>query len=77
MKIHLEYVAMLAVKGARSGSEIELPDGATIGTLLEKLQVAPAHCGSIAPFVNNERVRQTAVLKTGDRVFLALPISGG
>ena len=68
---------MLAVKGARSGSEIELPDGATIGALLERLRVPPAHRAAIAPFVNNERVRQTTILNNGDYVFLALPISGG
>lgn len=77
MKLHLEYVAMLDVKGARSGGEVEMPDGATIGSLLEKLQVAPAHRTSVTPFVNDARATQRTELKDGDRVFLALPISGG
>lgn len=77
MKVHLEYVAMLDVKGATSGSEIEVSDGATIDTLLEKLQVAPSHRTSVTPFVNDARATQRTALKDGDRVFLALPISGG
>ncbi len=77
MKIRLEYVAILQVKGARSGSEIELPEGATVGALLEKLQIAPAHRASIAPFVNDRRARLTTALRDGDRAFLALPVGGG
>lgn len=68
---------MLDVKGARSGSEVEVPEGATIGSLLEQLQVAPAHRTSVTPFVNDARATLRTLLKDGDRVFLALPISGG
>lgn len=77
MKIHLEFVAMLDVKGARSGEALELADGATVGALLERLQVAPSHRTSVTIFVNEERATTATRLKEGDKVFLALPISGG
>lgn len=77
MKIHIEHVAMLVVKGATNGGEVEVADGATIGSLLEQLEVSPAHRKTITPFVNDKRATQATTLKGGDRVFLALPISGG
>lgn len=77
MNIQLEFVAMLDVKGARSGSTIDVPDGATVGALLEMLRIAPAHRSSVTPFVNDRRATLTTRLAEGDRVFLALPISGG
>jgi sulfur carrier protein ThiS len=77
MKIHLEYVAMLDVRGARSGAPLEVPEGATVGALLEQLHVKPEHRKTVTPFVNEQRATTGTALKDGDRVFLALPISGG
>lgn len=68
---------MLDVKGARSGSMLDVPDGATLGDLLQKLQVAPAHRTSVTPFVNDRRATLATKLAAGDRVFLSLPLSGG
>lgn len=77
MKIQIEYVAMLDVKGFRSGQAIELPDAATLGDLLDRLNVAPSHRTSVTPFVNDERATLATRLRDGDRVFITLPISGG
>ena len=77
MKVHLEYVALLQVKGARSGEEIALEDGATIGSLLALLHIRPEHQRVIAPFVNDRRGTLATRLQEGDRVFLALPVGGG
>mgnify|MGYP001244615736 CR=1 FL=1 len=77
MKIRLEYVAMLQVKGARSGEDLVVEDGATIGSLLELLHIRPEHRRVIAPFVNDRRGTLTTGLREGDRVFLALPVGGG
>lgn len=77
MNVHLEFVAMLHLKGARSGQTVALPEGATLATLLEQLAVAPPHRKAITLFVNEQRATATTKLKDGDKVFLALPISGG
>lgn len=77
MNVHLEYVAMLHLAGARSGQVVALAEGATLATLLEHLKVAPQHRKAITLFVNDRRATATTQLKEGDRVFLALPISGG
>jgi len=77
MKIHLEYVAMLNVKGPASGSQFEVAVDATVLDLLNKLGILPHHQRSVSVFVNDSKVAHTRVLAEGDRVFLSIPISGG
>jgi sulfur carrier protein ThiS len=77
MKVHLSYTAMLKIDGPLSGDVVETPDGATAGELLAQLRIAPAHRAHVTIFVNEERIRASHVLREGDRVHLAVPISGG
>lgn len=77
MKIHLEYAAMLKVHGPASGSDTDIPDGLTIGGLLDHLQVDPVHQKSVTAFVNDQRAHRNDPIPPNARVFLSLPISGG
>ena len=77
MRIHIERVAMLVVQGIPPDGWLERPDGSTAGDLLQHLCLSAAHQRVVTVFVNETRVRPTAVLHDGDRVFLGLPMSGG
>jgi len=77
MKIHLEYVAMLHLKGPASGSTMILDDGANVGALLDKLSIPGYHQTSVSVFINDTKVSHSRLIKDGDRVFLSIPMSGG
>jgi sulfur carrier protein ThiS len=77
MKVSVEYPAPLHLPGTPSGSEVDLPPGATVADLLRALRVEPLHQAHIACFINEERARPARVLADGDRVYLQVPISGG
>lgn len=76
----LFFASMREVVGQRS-IEVGLDDGATVGSLLLRLQGfyprlrAPA--GSLMTAVNTEYVTQDTVLHEGDEVALIPPVSGG
>ncbi|UWZ83846.1 molybdenum cofactor biosynthesis protein MoaE [Occallatibacter riparius] len=63
-------------------STLELPEGATVATLLERLAAAPAAVpastwASIAVSVNHEYAQAAQMLREGDEVGLLPPVSGG
>jgi molybdopterin synthase catalytic subunit len=66
-----------------SAKTLELPDGATVAVLLERLRTTlPAHpaaevLGSIAVSVNAVYAQATHILHDGDEVGLLPPVSGG
>ncbi len=77
MVVHLEYTAVLAVKGPKSGSAVELPGNPTVSDLLAQLHVKPDHRKYVAAFVNGSQKKPSAALRDGDKVVLSLPIGGG
>ncbi|MFH0954232.1 MAG: MoaD/ThiS family protein [Verrucomicrobiota bacterium] len=77
MRIHLEFAAVMDLKGAASGQALELAGGSTIADLMNHLKVKPQHQKFVVPFVNGEKKRPSAPLHENDRVFLSLPIGGG
>ncbi|HEY1679240.1 MAG TPA: MoaD/ThiS family protein [Candidatus Sulfotelmatobacter sp.] len=64
-------------------TEIDLPDGATVGALLDRLRaMLPAHAPKdafrgIAVGVNAEYAQAAHILHDGDEVGLLPPVSGG
>ena len=68
---------MLRARGPASGSDVDLPPGATVAALYDLLQIEPAHRKVLSAFVNEKRAGLGQVLQAGDRVFLGLPIGGG
>lgn len=77
VKVHLEYTAVLKLKGPPSGTTLDLPEGTTTADLLRTLHIPSSHQSHVAVFVNGQRTRPSHVLKDGDRVHLAVPMSGG
>jgi molybdopterin synthase catalytic subunit/molybdopterin converting factor small subunit len=66
-----------------SATTVELPDGASVGVLLERLRgdlpagAAARVLGSIAVSVNAEYAQAAQILHDGDEVGLLPPVSGG
>lgn len=77
MTVLVEHVAMLAVQGLPPGGQLELPDGADVDRLLERIGVPDPFRHVVAPFINGRRGQRTTVLQDGDQVFLSLPVGGG
>ena len=77
MKIHLEYTAVLDVKGVRNGMALEIPDGSTVAALLNRLEVRPEHQKFVVPFINGAQKKLSAQLRDNDKVVLSLPVGGG
>lgn len=55
--------------------ELELPEGAGVGALLEQLGINPRR--GVLVVVNDQLVRGDAPLSDGDHVRLVPPVSGG
>jgi MoaE-MoaD fusion protein len=80
MQVHILPFGIL--KDWLDGSTLELPDGATVGVLLDRLAMQrdgiPAGTwSSIAVSVNHEYAGAGKVLREGDEVGLLPPVSGG
>ena len=80
MQVHILPFGIL--KDWLDGSRLELPEGATVGVLLDRLAMQrngiPAGTwSSIAVSVNHEYAGAGQVLREGDEVGLLPPVSGG
>ena len=80
MQVHILPFGIL--KDWLDGSTLELPDGATVGVLLDRLAMQrdgiPAGTwSSIAESVNHEYAGAGKMLREGDEVGLLPPVSGG
>jgi MoaE-MoaD fusion protein len=80
MQVHILPFGIL--KDWLDGSTLELPDGATVGVLLDRLAMQrdgiPAGTwSSIAVSVNHEYAGAGKMLREGDEVGLLPPVSGG
>ncbi|HOW98159.1 MAG TPA: MoaD/ThiS family protein [Kiritimatiellia bacterium] len=77
MNVTVEYTGVLDIKTVPSGGVLELPPGATVSALLERLGIDPAHRKYITPLVNNAKAKNSTTLVEGDRIYLLLPVGGG
>ena len=79
--MHVRLLAFGVLKDwLTTGSSIELPEGATVAALLDRLhsaRVPKVTWASIAVSVNSEYAQPTRVLRDGDEVGLLPPVSGG
>ena len=77
MKIKLKCFAMLANAqncDYRGSSEHDIPDGATIANLMERVEIPAENVKLI--FCNGKTVDADTVLKDGDQVALAPAVYG-
>jgi molybdopterin converting factor subunit 1 len=81
MRVNVLYFAILKDVFGREQEAVELPAGASVRSLLEKLQgrgaIAGAVWGSLAVAINQEYAGADVVLQDGDEVALLPPVSGG
>jgi len=81
MRVRVLYFGMLKDLAGKSGDTLELPEGATIGDVLARLELqSPAlkkAVGSLAVAVNQQYAGADTKLKSGDEVALLPPVSGG
>ncbi len=77
MRVTVEFAATLKVEGVESGGTVDLEEGATVQTLLDRLGLEPHHHPYVVPLVNRSKVRFGHVLGDGDHVYLLLPVGGG
>jgi molybdopterin converting factor subunit 1 len=78
--INVRLFAGLRERAGSDHIDVELPDGASVGELLEAMAGTPV--GELRPrqcvvAVNREYARPDAVLAAGDEVALVPPVSGG
>ncbi len=77
MKVTLNFVAYLDVRGVSSGDVLDLKEGTTIADLLSQLAIAPEHQEHITPVVSGVSRRRHETLEDGDDLTLLLPVAGG
>ncbi len=81
MRVNLRYFAAVRELLGRSKEARDVPDGATVGAVLDALQadeprLAPMR-GRVMLMVNQEYTREDHVLGHGDELALIPPVSGG
>ena len=77
MKVKIELLGLLHIKGVKNNSFIEVKDGATVSDIYNELNILKDHQRFIIPFINGTEVRKSANVKDGDIVKIFLPTGGG
>lgn len=75
MNIDLKLFVTLAKYLPDHNAPIEVPDGSTVGDLMERLAIPEDQVKLI--FINNVKKSKQTVLKENDRVGLFPPVGGG
>jgi molybdopterin converting factor subunit 1 len=79
VRIHLRYFASIREALGRRQEELDVPDGATVATVWQRLTAErPQLAGQrFRPAINEEYVDPSAALKDGDVLVFIPPVSGG
>ena len=77
MKVKIELLGLLHIKGVKNNSFIEIKEGASISDLYNELNILKDHQKFIIPFINGSEVRKSATVNDGDTVKIFLPTGGG
>lgn len=81
MRVNLRYFAAVRELLGRSKDVRDVPDGASVGAVLDELQTAEPRMasmrGRVMLMVNQGYVREDHVLNDGDELALIPPVSGG
>lgn len=81
MRVNLRYFAAVRELLGRSKDVRDVPDGASVGAVLDALQIAEPRMasmrGRVMLMVNQGYVREDHVLNDGDELALIPPVSGG
>jgi sulfur carrier protein ThiS len=77
MKVKIELLGLLHIKGVKNNSFIEIKEGSTISDLYDELNILKDHQKFIIPFINGSEVRRSTIVNEGDTVKIFLPTGGG
>lgn len=77
MKVKIELLGLLHLKGVKNNSFIEINDGSTISDLFNQLNILKDHQKFVTPFINGNEVRKSTTINDGDTVKIFLPTGGG
>ncbi|OYD06843.1 molybdopterin converting factor subunit 1 [Paludifilum halophilum] len=81
MQIRILFFAGVADTVGRRSARVELPDGAVVGQLMERLQERYPHASDIIRHsviaVNQEYAESSQTLRESDEIALIPPVSGG
>jgi len=77
MKIKLDFVAFLDVKGVKPGEELEIEEGTTVAGLMGRLQISEEHQQHVTPVIDGLARKLDYVLEDGDDLMLVLKAAGG
>ena len=77
MKVKIELLGLLHIKGVKNNSFIEVKENSTISDIYNELNILKDHQKFIIPFINGNEVRKSAVVNDGDTVKIFLPTGGG
>jgi hypothetical protein len=77
MKVKIELLGLLHIKGVKNNSIIEVNEGATVSDIYTVLNILKDHQRFIIPFINGTEVRKSATINDGDTVKIFLPTGGG
>ena len=77
MKVKIEILGLLHIKGIKNNSILEIKEGSNISDLYNELNILKDHQKFIIPFINGNEVKRSAGVKDGDTVKIFLPTGGG
>jgi sulfur carrier protein ThiS len=77
MKVKIELLGLLHIKGIKNNSFIEVKDGSTISDIYNELNILKDHQRFIIPFINGTEVRKSTNVNEGDIIRIFLPTGGG
>ena len=77
MKVTVEHIALIHAKNLDADRHVELPEGASVKDLLDRIGIEPEHQKAVVSFINKEKAKRSHTLQDGDAVFLSLAIGGG
>jgi molybdopterin converting factor small subunit len=77
MKVTIEYMGFFNIEDVPNNSELEVPDGLTVGELLDRLDVKEEDRTYLVPLINRQRKDMRSELSDGDNLFLYFPVGGG
>ena len=79
MRVRLRYFASIRERLGRKEEEIDVPDGATVATVWERLLLEQPELASqrYRPAVNQEYTSPEQALSEGDELVFIPPVSGG
>lgn len=77
MKVNVKYMGLLKLDGVKSGSDVDVQDGATVSDFMSRYVTNREHHKFIIVTVNEKKVDLSYELQDKEKLSLFLPFGGG